>query len=117
MSDFKPVEFVEPKSNRLRPLFTGRVANALDSIVNGASPLYAICVVVGGLSVFGYYLVTITIALASRSAWLSLSGIALFVLVFAVCFKFSSMVTRMVLVLALAVLSLLLTPTLEQFLL
>ena len=114
MSDSKPIEFVKPKSNRLRPLFTGRIANALDSIANGASTVLAIFVVVGGLSVFGYHLANIAITLASHGAWFSLFGIALFVLAFAVCFKFSSMVTRMVLVFILAGLSLFLAPTLEQ---
>lgn len=111
------MEFVEPKSIRLRPLFTGRIANALDSIVNGASIVVAIFVAVGGLSVFGFNLAAIAITLTSRGAWFSLFGIAFFVLAFAICFKFSSMFTRIVLIFAIAVLSLLLAPTLEQLLL
>ena len=97
-----------------RPLFTGRIANALDLVAHTASDLFGLALVLGGLGLLGYNLTMVAIALASRSAWLSLSAVALFA--FSVGFYIwrSSATTRLTTIAVLAVLSVATSPVIER---
>ena len=47
--DFEPVVLEEPKDRRLRPLFVGRIADALDSVADIGSLLFSAALVFGGI--------------------------------------------------------------------
>ncbi len=99
-----------------RPLFTGRIANILDSIANTASGLFGLTLVLGGLGLLGYNLVLVAIALASRSAWLLLLAVALLTLAVVFYLWRSSATTRLTTIAVLAVLSLASSPVIERLL-
>jgi hypothetical protein len=113
---FEPVALEEPKDRGLRPLFVGRIANALDSIANAGSLLFGLAVVIGGVSLISFNLYSTVAALAFRGAWLALSSILVLVLVGAFYFWRSPLVTRLVILFVLAVLSFVASPILERVL-
>ena len=113
---FKPVVLEDPASEKLRPLFTGRIANFLDSLVNSASSLFGIFLVLSGVVILGYNLVIIVSALAAGSAWLTLTAVTLLVLTIGLFLWRSSLVTRMVAVVALCGISSVALPLIERFL-
>jgi hypothetical protein len=114
--DFKPVTLEKPSHRGLRPLFVGRIANALDSVVGVSSALFGVTLIVGGVVLLAHNLYLVTNTLVSRSAWLALSSLVLLVLVVALYFWRSSLITRLVLVSVLAVLSFVGSPILERVL-
>ena len=99
-----------------RPLFTGRIANALDSVAHTASGLFGLALLLVGLGLLGYNLVMVAIALASRSAWLSLSAVALAALTVGFYLWRSSVTTRLTTITVLSVLSLATSPVIERVL-
>jgi hypothetical protein len=114
--DFEPVVLEEPKDRRLRPLFVGRIADALDSVADIGSLLFSAALVFGGIGLMAYNLYSVVVALSSRGAWLALSSIALLVLVVAFYFWLSSVTKRLVIISVLAVLSFAASPILERVL-
>lgn len=70
--DFEPAVLEEPKDRRLRPLFVGRIADALDSVANMGSLLFGAALAFGGIGLVAYNLYSVVVALASRGAWLGL---------------------------------------------
>ena len=114
--DFEPVVLEEPKDRRLRPLFVGRIADALDSVADIGSLLFSAALVFGGIGLMAYNLYSVVVALASRGAWLALSSIALLVFVVAFLFWLSSLTKRLVIISALAVLSFVASPIIERVL-
>ena len=113
---FKPVILEEPKDQRLRPLFVGRIPDALDSVADLGSFLFSAALVFGGIGLLAYNLYSVAISLASRGAWLALSSIALLILVVAVYFWLSSLTRRLVIITVLAILSLVASPFIERVL-
>ncbi len=114
--DFEPVVLEEPKDRRLRPLFVGRIADALDSVANMGSLLFGAALVFGGIGLLAYNLYSVVVALASRGAWLALIAMALLVLVVAFYFWLSSLTKRLVIISVLAVLSFVASPIIERVL-
>jgi hypothetical protein len=114
--DFEPAVLEEPKDRRLRPLFVGRIADALDSVADIGSLLFSAALVFGGIGLMAYNLYSVVVALASRGAWLALSSIALLVLVVAFYFWLSSLTRRLVIISVLAVLSFVASPIIERVL-
>jgi len=114
--DFEPVVLEEPKDKRLRPLFVGRIADALDSVADLGSLLFSAALVLGGIGLLAYNLYSAVVALASRGAWLALSSIALLILVAAFYFWLSSLTRRLVIISVLAILSLVASPIIERVL-
>lgn len=112
--EFEPVVLEEPRNRRLRPLFVGRIANALDSLVGFGSLLFGFALVIGGVGVLSYNLYFIAIAAASRGAWLTLSSISILVLVVAFVLWRSPLITRLVILSVLAVLSFVTLPILHR---
>ena len=68
--DFEPVAFEEPKNRRLRPLFVGRIADALDSVADVGSLVFSAALVFGGIGLLAYNLYSVVVTLASRGSWL-----------------------------------------------
>jgi hypothetical protein len=97
---FEPVEFEEPKTKGLRPLFTGRIANALDRVVEIASAIFFLAVVLGGWGSLAYDLVAIVGVLVAQSAWLKLSAIAAAALAVAFAIWRSSLISRLIIIAA-----------------
>jgi hypothetical protein len=114
--DFEPVVLEEPKDRRLRPLFVGRIADALDSAADVGSLLFSAALVFGGIGLMAYNLYSVVAALVSRGAWLVLFSIALLVLAVAVYFWLSSLTRRLVIISVLAVLSFVASPIIERVL-
>jgi hypothetical protein len=114
--DFEPIVLEEPKDRRLRPLFVGRIADALDSVVDIGSLLFSAALVFGGIGLMAYNLYSVVVALASRGAWLALSSITLLVLVVALYFWLSSLTKRLVIISVLAVISFVASPIIERVL-
>lgn len=114
--EFEPVVLDEFKNQRLRPLFFGRIANALDSLAGFGSLLFGFVLIVGGVGLLSYNLYFFAIAAASRGAWLTLSSISFFVFVVAFFFWRSPLVTRLVILSVLAVLSFVASPILQRVL-
>jgi hypothetical protein len=114
--DFEPVAFEEPKNRRLRPLFVGRIADALDSVADVGSLVFSAALVFGGIGLLAYNLYSVVVTLASRGSWLALSSIALLILVVAVYFWLSSLTKRLVIISFLAVLSFIASPVIERVL-
>ena len=114
--EFEPVVLEEPRTRRLRPLFVGRIANALDSLVGFGSLLFGFVLIVGGVGLLSYNLYFIAIAAASRGAWLTLTSISIFVFVVAFFLWRSPRVTRLVILSVLAVLSFIASPILQRVL-
>ena len=112
--EFEPLVLEEPKNLRHRPLFVGRIANALDSLVGFVSLLFGFLLVVGGIGLLSYNIYSIAIAAASRGAWLTLTSISIFVLVVAFFLWCSPLVTRLVILSVLAVLSFIASPILQR---
>jgi hypothetical protein len=114
--EYEPVVLEEPKNRRLRPLFVGRIADALDSLVGFGSLLFGFALVVGGVGLLSYNLYFIVIAAASRGAWLTLFSISILVLVAAFYLWRSPLVTRLVILFVLAVLSFVASPIFQRVL-
>ncbi len=111
---FEPVEFEEPKDRSLRPLFTGRLADVLDSIANAGSLLFSVIVLVGGIILLAGNLYSGVAALVSRGAWLWLLAVVgvLFMVAFFVWRV--SLPTRLVILFSLALLSFVAAPFIER---
>ena len=114
--DFEPVTFEEPKDRRLRPLFVGRIADALDSVADVGSLLFGAAMIFGGIGLLAYNLYSVVVALASRGSWLALSSIALLILAVAFYFWISPLTKRLVIISVLAVLSFVASPIIERVL-
>jgi hypothetical protein len=114
--EFEPVVLEEPRNQRLRRLFVGRIANALDSLVGFSSLLFGFVLVVGGVGLLSYNLYFIAIAAASRGAWLTLSLITILVLVVAFFLWRLPLITRLIILSVLAVLSFVASPILQRVL-
>ena len=114
--DFEPVVLEEPKDRRLRPLFVGRIADALDYVADLGSFLFSVVLVFGGVGLLAYNLYSVVVALASRGAWLALSSVALLVLAVAFYFWLSSLTRRLVIISVLAILSFVASPIIERVL-
>lgn len=114
--EFEPVVLEEPKNRRLRPLFVGRIANALDSLVGFGSLLFGFVLVIGGVGALSYNLYFIAISAASRGAWLTLSSLSILVLVVAFVLWRSQLIARLVILSVLAVLSFVALPILQRVL-
>ena len=111
---FEPVDFEDSKDRRLRPLFTGRLANAFDSIANAGSFLFSAFVLVGGIILLAVNLYLGSAALVSRGDWLWLLAV---VGVFSVVVFFiwrASFPTRLVILFSLALLSFVAAPFIER---
>ncbi len=114
--DFEPVVLEEPRDRRLRPLFVGRIADALDLVANIGSLLFSAALVFGGIGLMAYNFYSVVVVLASRGAWLALASIALLVLVVALYFWFSSLTKRLVIISVLAIFSFVASPIIERVL-
>ena len=108
--------FFEMNLPPLRPLFRGRIANALDSVAHTASELFGIAIILGGLGLLGYNLVSVVSTLVSSGAWLSVSVIVLFALAVAFYLWRSSLITRLISISVISVLSLVISPFVERLL-
>lgn len=114
-NNFEPVVLEDPKDRRLRPLFVGRIADLLDSIVGLASSLFFVVFVIGGISLLGYHLYSIAVVLASRGSWLVLALEVVLVLAVALYIWISSFIKRLIAVSALALFSQVVSPYVERF--
>lgn len=97
-----------------RPLFTGRIANALDAVAHAASELFGVALVLGGLCLLGYNLVSVVATLVSRGAWFSVSVVVLVALAVAFQLWRSSLVTRFIAISALSILLFVSSPFIQR---
>jgi len=106
--------FFEMNLRPPRPIFTGRIANFLDSVAHTASGLFGLVFVIGGLGLLGYNVVLVAVTLASRSAWLSLTAVVFSALAVGLYLWRSSAAARLTGITVLSILSLATSPIVER---
>src|SRR4051812_27440679 len=108
--EFKPVVLEEPKHRHLRPLFRGRLADALDAAAELGSSLFFIVLVLGGIALMVYNLYSVVVGMAAREAWLALSCVIALGVALAFFLWVLSPIRRLIVIAMLAVLSYVLEP-------
>ncbi|HEY5799103.1 MAG TPA: hypothetical protein VIT92_02725 [Burkholderiaceae bacterium] len=94
---FVPVEFENPVRPRaLRPLFTGRFADNLDSFVDGCSTLFGLVAFVAGMVLPIYFLLKYGHLFVITAAWLKLASLIFVAVACMFLLWISSWTTRLI---------------------